>query len=326
MIKKRLFVFMRASLVAAARFFAPARVYTAVLPAALVLLAAVAGCGEAANSFRFVFMTDIHVRPELEADAGYRSAIQKVNELKPEFVITGGDLVSDALAQPYGRAAQLYDLFIEISRDFDMPVYHTLGNHEIFGLYEKSGVEPDHPQYGKALYQQAMGIERTYYSFDHKGWHFVILDAVGMTAERSYIGEVDSVQLDWLERDLAGLAPGTPVAAVLHIPLVSVYEQMKHGATAAFRPSGVVTNSLQVLDILQRADLKLVLQGHLHIVEEIIYGDVHYITGGAVSGAWWRGDRDGFPEGFVVVDVDGERFDWSYQTFGWVAQIDETGE
>ena len=67
-------------------------------------------------------------------------------------------------------------------------------------------------------------------------------------------------------------------------------------------------------------DLKLVLQGHLHIVEQIAIKGTHFVTGGAVSGAWWKGPFEGFPEGFVVVDIDGERFSYYYEDYGWKAE------
>jgi len=270
--------------------------------------------------FRFVFMTDIHVQPERDAAAGFRAAIARVNQIKPDFVITGGDLIMDALGQSYQRADSLYTLFIEICKEFQMPVYHVLGNHEVFGLYEKSGIQPDHPQYGKVMFKQRLGEGKTYFSFNHEGWHFILLDAVEFTPERRYIGGVDSTQLEWLKNDLTTVDKTTPIAVALHIPLVSVYEQMKNGATAAFSPGSVVKNSTDVLAAFEDYALKLVLQGHLHILEEIIYHDVHYITGGAVSGAWWQGARHGFPEGFVVVDVKGDDFSWNYETFGWQAQ------
>ena len=62
-----------------------------------------------------------------------------------------------------------------------------------------------------------------------------------------------------------------------------------------------------------------VLQGHLHTVEEIKFYDVSYIIGGAVCGNWWKGLRHEFPEGFVVVDIVGDEFDWKYETFNWDA-------
>ena len=62
-----------------------------------------------------------------------------------------------------------------------MPVYNTLGNHEVFGLYEKSGISPEHPEYGKQMYKNKLGDGKTYFSFDHIGWHFIILDGIGFT-------------------------------------------------------------------------------------------------------------------------------------------------
>ncbi len=289
------------------------RIWGILLLVFLFLLA----CGEQADSFRFIFMTDIHLQPERAAPDGFKKAITRVNKLAPDFVITGGDLIMDALGQAYGRADSLYALYDSLCANFDMPVYNTLGNHEVFGLYTDSGINPDHPEYGKRMYKNRGQRSQTYYSFDHKGWHFIVLDAIGFSPERRYYGYVDSTQIVWLQRDLQSLPPDKPIVVALHIPLVSVVEQMRHGGTAALSRGMVVTNSKAVLDILNDYNLKLVLQGHLHIVEEIIYRDVHFITGGAVSGAWWTGPHEGFQEGVVVVDVNPDGFDWQYVDYGW---------
>jgi 3',5'-cyclic AMP phosphodiesterase CpdA len=264
-------------------------------------------------------MTDIHVQPERDAPEGFRRAIETVNNLdpKPAFVITGGDLVMDVLGQSYGRADTLYRLYNEIAKDFDMPVYNVIGNHEVFGLYEKSGVDPSHSEYGKTMFKNRIGGGKTYRSFDHGSWHFVLLDAVGYTPDRQYIGEVDSVQLVWLKQDLAAVGPDRPVVLALHIPLYSVANQFAKGPQSALSPGLAVTNDNEVTEIYDGYNVALVLQGHLHIVEEIIFRGTHYITAGAVSGAWWRGPYHGFPEGFAVIDVKGDDFTWSYQTFGW---------
>jgi 3',5'-cyclic AMP phosphodiesterase CpdA len=262
-------------------------------------------------------MTDIHVQPELNGDIGFKQAIAKVNQLNPDFVITGGDLVFDALGQSQERATHLYDMYIDICKAFKMPVYNTLGNHEVFGLYKKSGISPQHPEYGKKMYKNRMGYKQTYYSFDHKGWHFMILDDIGFTAERRYIAEIDSQQLDWIKNDINQLNKEIPIVIALHIPLVSIGEQMRSGGTAALSPAVALYNSHEILNLFDGYNLKLVLQGHLHIVEEIIYKNTHFITGGAVSGAWWKGPRAGFDEGFVLVDIQNSDFSWNYETFGW---------
>ena len=53
------------------------------------------------ESFTFAFLTDIHLQPERNATEGFRAAIAEVNVLKPDFVITGGDLVMDVLGVSY---------------------------------------------------------------------------------------------------------------------------------------------------------------------------------------------------------------------------------
>ena len=99
------------------------------------------------DSFRFVFMTDIHVQHGRRGIEGYEAAIDHVNSLNPDFVITGGDLIMDALEQSFQRADSLYRIFEQTSDLFEMDVYHCIGNHEHFGVYKNSGVSPDHPEY-----------------------------------------------------------------------------------------------------------------------------------------------------------------------------------
>ena len=113
--------------------------------------------GESRDSFRFVFMTDIHVMPELRGVEGFLAAIDAVNKLEPDFVITGGDLIYDALGVDYERADSLYRIFGELCEKFEMPVHHTIGNHEIFGLYVDSGVEPTHPEFGRKMFEKRLG-------------------------------------------------------------------------------------------------------------------------------------------------------------------------
>jgi 3',5'-cyclic AMP phosphodiesterase CpdA len=264
-------------------------------------------------------MTDIHVEYGRRADAGFRHAIRQVNALEPDFVITGGDLIMDALGQTYSRADSLYNLFQEIEKEFTMPVHHTMGNHEMFGVYTSSGVSPDHPDYGKTLFMKRLNNGKRYRSFDHEGWHFILLDGVAITPERTYIGEIDTEQLEWLASDLEGVGKETPVVMSVHIPFFTMFTQIREGALARSSPGLVIGNAKEVWELIEPYNVRLVLQGHLHVVEELVWKGTHFVTGGAVSGAWWTGSNFGFAEGFVVVDVKGDQFTWTYQETGWNA-------
>jgi len=267
------------------------------------------------NDFSFVFITDMHVMPERNATEGFLQAIDTINSLSPDFVLTGGDNIMDALGQTYGRSDSLYNLYSETIKNLEMPIYHTMGNHEVFGLYEKSGISPDHKEYGKRLYENR--LTKRYYSFDHKDWHFVVLDGIGFTEDRRYYGHIDAEQLEWLKNDLEKVGKETPVVVSTHIPLLSVGSQIMEGPNVGMSQGGVITNADEIRVILEQYNTKLVLQGHLHFLEDIQYNGIHYITGGAVSSGWWRGPRFGMEEGFVKVDVKGDDFEWEYVDFGW---------
>ena len=169
------------------------------------------------------------------------------------------------------------------------------------------------------MFKQRLGDGKTYRSFTHGRWHFILLDGIGGTPERQYIGQIDSVQLAWLKADLEKTGPEKPIVLVSHIPFVTIATQLNLGTTAANKPNIVITNGKEVLDLCRPYNLRLVLQGHLHIVEEMIWQDIHFITGGAVSGKWWEGPNAGFDEGFVVVDIGGDDFTWTYESYGWQA-------
>lgn len=242
-------------------------------------------------------------------------AIAEVNTRQPDFVITGGDLIMDALGVSYERADSLYNLYEEVSKDFTMPVYNTLGNHEVFGIYEKSGIEPDHPDYRYAMYEKRLG--ETYYSFDHKGWHFMVLNSVIETEDRHYIGMIDAEQMEWIKEDLLSVDGGTPIVISTHIPFITVFTQILYGEYAPEYHGLVVENTRDVLDLFEGHNLKLVLQGHLHYQEDIEVNGTHFITVGAVSARWWNGPNHGVEEGFLMVDVKGDDFSYEYVDYGW---------
>ncbi len=270
---------------------------------------------ESSGDFTFVFMTDIHLQPESNATIGFNQAIDSINRLNPDFVITGGDLIMDALGQNYERADQLYNLYSKFLEKFNMPVYNTMGNHEIFGIYKESGVDKDHPEYGERMFEKRIG--KRYYSFDYKGWHFMILDAIEDTGESSYIGKIDSLQMEWMKSDLKNVRNETPIVVSVHIPFITSYTQILNGSLEPNDKSLVITNSKEVLDLFNGHLLKLVLQGHLHFVEDIFVQGTHFITGGAVSSKWWQGKEHGMEEGFLVVKMKGNDFSWENFDYGW---------
>ena len=134
------------------------------------------------EAFSFLFVTDTHLQPELDAAHGCAMAFAKARALGGDFAIQGGDHVFDALGATRLRTDRLVSLYTRTEQDLGMAVHHTIGNDAYFGIYPASGAVPTDPFYGEKFFQDHFG--RLYYSFDHRGVHFVVLDSIGITSDR----------------------------------------------------------------------------------------------------------------------------------------------
>lgn len=266
--------------------------------------------------FTFLFITDTHLQPELNANGGCHMAFRKAKTVPADFAIQGGDHVFDALGVNAGRATMLLDLYRRTADDLTLPVHHTIGNHDCFGVYTKSGALPTDPMYGKKYFEDNFG--QLYYAFDHKGVHVVVLDSIGIAADRAYEGRIDAAQIAWLSQDLAAQPVGTPVIIVTHIPLVTAIEDYAAPPSVPPAHHGLsVVNAYEVLPLFDHYNVIAVFQGHTHVLERVEWHGVPYLTGGAVCGNWWHGTRYGTPEGFMVVDVAGGKVSTRYETYGF---------
>ncbi|MCU1222260.1 MAG: metallophosphoesterase [Edaphobacter sp.] len=269
-----------------------------------------------AEPFTFLFLTDAHIQPELNAAIGTDMAFKRARTIKADFAINGGDHVFDSLAVPKQRALALFDLYGKTEQDLGLKVHHTIGNHDVVGIYPASGVTPADPIYGKKLFEDRLG--KLFYSFDHKGHHFIVLDSIGITEDRAYEGRIDADQLKWLAADLAALPAKTPIIVSVHIPLVTAFNSYVPVPSTPVPHHGLsVINSDEVIRLFEGRNVLGVLQGHTHINETVLWKGVPYITSGAVSGNWWRGTRLGTPGGFTVVTVANNKLTTRYETYGF---------
>ena len=281
--------------------------------------------------FNFLFFTDTHIEPELHAAEGCRMAFAQMTTEHVDFAICGGDLIFDGLAANRDRAHLQWDLFRQTGRALHVPVHYTIGNHDVFGLSAQSGVTTSDPEYGKKAFQDRYGP--TYYSFDHKGYHFVVLDSIGVRPDRTYLGEIGDEQLAWLKADLAKLGPHQPVIVVTHIPLVTAAVnyvpreewRQKMPELGNLLNTLMVTNAAQVIDVLLPYNVRIVLQGHTHINEDITFRGIRFLTSGAVSGNWWRGVRAGSAEGYSLMMVHADQtITQLYKPYGFHADVSST--
>jgi len=231
-----------------------------------------------ATRFTFVHASDLHISPAVVARTQRFRAL--ADSLNPAFVIITGDLVKDALRVGEPEATGYYELLRREAALFKSPLWTVPGNHENFGIErDKSHVSTAHPLYGRKMYHHYRGPD--YYSFNFGGVHFVALNTVDID-DQSYYGHVDSVQLAWLERDLAMVPATMPVVSFDHIPFFSSFEALSGYTDEPPAPTLItvdgktvfrhtVSNAAAVLAVLRRHRHVLALGGHIHAGEQIVY-------------------------------------------------------
>ena len=286
---------------------------------------------ETRQAFRFVHLTDIHVQRERGGDKGFAKALKAVEALdpRPDFILTGGDLVFDIFETGPVRANELFKLYQQVIADnTSLKVYNTIGNHDVFGWHPKSGVTPRTAGYGKALVKEKLRMEETYHAFEHKGWRFFCLDNIQHGGPgRYYEGYLDRRQRDWFWQELQNTDPKTPIVTCEHIPLITVtgfgHADLYEGRSKEWRFQNalICSDATQRLAMLRKRKVRLCLSGHIHERDRIDYWGTTFINDGAVCGNWWKGEYQGVQEGFGIFDLrpDGT-FDYRYHDYGWKAQ------
>lgn len=271
---------------------------------------------ESGPDFSFVLMSDIHLRHDVAGK--FREVIDSVNRMKDiDFVMAAGDLVFDVMRGNKPHADSLFTLFRTMSREFRMPVRLAIGNHELFGIYPESREDSSHPDYRYGMYERYFG--KTYYSFDHKGWRFLVLNSIDVNADKKYYAVIDPAQVGWIKKELAATDTSMPMVLVTHIPFIGTYQQ-RYGTPngpATRDPNGVlISNRQEVLNLFRQYNLKLVLQGHIHWIEDVFLDNkTHFLTAGSVAGRpSWRGTENG-KRGFMKIMVKRGVVSWEYISF-----------
>jgi hypothetical protein len=216
--------------------------------------------GTAAGSFGFVQISDSHIGFNKAANQDVAStlklAIDKINGLpaQPELLLHTGDITQTS------KPAE-FDAAVEIIKGAKAgATFYVPGEHD-------TALDDG------ALYHQRFGqgtAGRGWYSFDHKGVHFVGLNNV---VQIDAMGKLGADQLAWLKSDLVQLASSTPVVIFAHIPLWMVYPDWGWGTE----------DGAEALSYLKRFGSVTVLNGHIHQVVQKVEGKVAFHTAASTA-------------------------------------------
>ena len=213
------------------------------------------GQTSAAAGFRFVQISDSHIGFNKPANADVNGtlqiAIDKINALpqEPDFLIHTGDLTHTAKPAEFDTLSQLMQ-GAKAKQMFCVP-----GEHD--------NATDDGKEY---LARYGKGTKGTgWYSFDHKGVHFV---GLVNSAALEGMGKLGGAQLAWLKADLAGRSASTPVVVFAHLPLWTIYPEWGWGTA----------DSEEALAYMKRFGSVTVLNGHIHQAMQKVEGNVTFHT------------------------------------------------
>ncbi|HWE85018.1 MAG TPA: metallophosphoesterase [Terracidiphilus sp.] len=209
--------------------------------------------GAKPSDFTFAQISDSHIgfrKPaNTDVTATFQAALARIDALPtpPDFLIHTGDLTHSSQPGEFDTLSQLLG-----SR---RSVFYVPGEHDTSMDDGKLYLE----RYGKGTGGNG------WYSFDHKGVHFVGLVNV---VQLEGMGKLGQAQLDWLKQDLSGVKSSVPIVLFAHIPLWAVYPDW----------GWATSDSEQAFALMKRFGSVTVLNGHIHQVMQKVEGRVTFHT------------------------------------------------
>lgn len=276
----------------------------AAAPAVLPLAAA----AQAGNKpvLRIAHITDVHLKGELDAPARFTRCLEHIHRQSPrvDLVLNGGDAVFDMNKEQLPVIEAQWQQWHNIMQSHcHIPVKHCLGNHDIWWLENTKGK----PTYGKEYSLQQLKMDAPYYTFSQAGWLFIVLDSVHLDINDTwYIGKLGDTQFHWLQQQLEQAPASTPVCVLSHIPLLTATLMVEDNIVNRWEfLGGDMHTDVGALTTLfaRHPNVKLCLSGHIHLRDKVVYNNVTYICNGAVSGAWWNGNKRETQPGYGLIDL-----------------------
>jgi len=218
------------------------------------------GHTQSGAAFSFVQISDSHIGFNKAANqdvAGtLKLAIDKINALPvtPDLLLHTGDVSQSSKPAEFDTAQQIVR-GAKAGETFYVPGEHDIASDD-GALYRE--------RFGKGM------IGDGWYSFTHKGVHFVGLNNV---LQVDAMGRLGPEQLSWLKSDLASLSSSTPIVIFAHIPLWMVYPEWGWGTQ----------DGAEALSYLRRFGSVTVLNGHIHQVVQKVEGNVSFHTAASTA-------------------------------------------
>ncbi len=221
---------------------------------------------------RFGIVTDCHyadadpvgTRFYRESLGKLAECVDRMNAERVDFLIELGDFKDENRPPIEEKTLSHLQTAEAVFQRFHGRGYHVLGNHDMDSISKR--------QFLSRVENTGVDAGRSYYSFDVRGLHCIVLDANYRSDGSDYDhghfdwtdANVPATELDWLRQDLAAS----------HDPVIVFIHQLLDGTGSVY-----VKNAPEVRQILEASGRVLaVFQGHHHPGAYSYISGIHYYT------------------------------------------------
>jgi hypothetical protein len=274
------------------------------------------------SRFEALLFSDTQPQTAAEVDYIRDDVIPELIGTDAVFGMTMGDVLFDDLS--------LFPRYNAVIARIGIPWYNVPGNHEL-------NFEAADDRHSLETFKRYFGPP--YYAFEFGDALFVVLDNIeyqgngeadpgDVRGSGGYIANFGRRQLAWLAQELEHVPEERLIFLAMHAPL-ETYIGEAPGSTTADRR--------ELFRLLSGRPNLYAVAGHTHTTEHHYFdgddgfrgpGEFHHHVLATVSGSWWSGpfdprgipttdQRDGTPNGYHVLEVDGTAATVRYKAAGY---------
>jgi len=271
--------------------------------------------------FEALLLADTQPQTDAEIDYIRDDVVAELIGTEARFGMTMGDISFDDLT--------IFPRLNRIIAEIGIPWYNVPGNHEL-------NFEAVDDRYSLETFKSHFGPP--YYAFEYADALFVVLDNIeyrgngqsdpgDVRGNGGYIANLGKRQLGWLRQELNHVPEDRLVFLAMHSPLETY---------VADAPGVTTQDRRDLFKLLSGRPNLYAVAGHTHTTEHLYFdvddgfkgpGEFHHHVLSTVSGSWWSGpfdtrgipttdQRDGTPNGYHVLEVDGTDVTVRYKAAG----------
>jgi len=278
---------------------------------------------EESEAFSAILFADTQPQTDAELDYIRDDVIAELIGTDARFGMTLGDIMFDDLS--------LFPRYNAIIAQLGIPWHNVAGNHEL-------NFAATNDRHSLETFKRFFGPP--YYAFEHGKAVFFVLDNFiykgsgnsdpgDVRRNGGYEARISDRQLQWIKNELTHIPEDRLIFFAMHAPLRTYVGEPEN-------PQSNTQNRRELFSLVEGRKHLYAVAGHTHTSEHHYFGaddgfagpgTFHHHVLATVSGSWWSGpldergipvadQRDGTPNGYNILDVDGTNLTVSFKAAG----------